>query len=159
MVGDFARGQGLLVLVRNRATTGKSRTGAVVADRPVVSTRKNTRVPVISVTDVTSVPSERSSLIGSLDQLLVCSVSVGVSHVVQHGDAERSRVTGRTTSLETEDIRLGSAVGGRNLVVVGGVRLQTVDANLMEELTALGDRLDLGARGSAVVARFISTWR
>lgn len=157
LVGDFARGQGLLVLLWQRATAGKCRTGAVVADRPVVGTSKYTRVPVIGVTEVTSVPGECSSFSGSLDQLLVCAMSIGVSHIIQYSDAERTRVTGRTASLEAEDLRLGGAIGGRDLVVVGGVGLQTVNAHLVEELTALGDRLDLGAGRSTVVSKPVST--
>lgn len=143
LIGDFASWQGLLVLLWERTTAWKCRTGAVVADGPVVGTSQDARVPVIGVTEVTSVPGKRSSFSGSLDQLLVCAMSIGVSHIIQNSDAERARVTGRTASLEAEDLRLGGAIDGGNLVVVGGVGLQTVNANLVEELTALGDCLDL----------------
>lgn len=152
LVGNLALGEGLLVLVGDGTAAGQSTAGAVVANGPVIFTRQNTRVPVVSIADITTVPSESSTLAGSLGQVLVSTVGIGVAHVVQDSHAELLRVTGLLGGLEAQDFGRGGAIGGRNLVVIGGARAKVVERDLMEELTALGDGLDLGARRSAVVA-------
>lgn len=152
LVGDFALGQGLLVLVRDGSTTGQGSAGAVVADRPVILAGQNARVPVISITYVSTVPGKRGTLVGGLDQILVGAMSVGVAHVVDDSHAELLVIAGLLGGLEAQDLRLGGAIGSRDLVVVGVASLEVVDGNLVEELTALGDSLDLRARRGAVIA-------
>lgn len=143
LVGNLALGEGLLVLVGDGTAAGQSTAGTVVANGPVIFTRQNTRVPVISIADITTVPSESSTLAGSLRQVLVSTVGIGVAHVVQDCHAELLGVTSLLGGLEAQDLGRSGAIGSRDLVVVGGARAKVVERDLVEKLTALGDGLDL----------------
>ena len=99
--GDWGRLEG------RRGELGR---GTVDADGPVGLARQDTGVPIISVRDVTTVPSKGNTAVGSSDQVRVSATSVGISHVVQHGDAERLGVTSSTCSGKAEHGRRGSAV-------------------------------------------------
>jgi hypothetical protein len=79
-------------------------------------------------------------------------MSISVTHVVQHGHTELLVITSLLGGLEAHDLRLGGAIGSSNLVVVSGARVEFFERNLVEEFTALGDSLDLGARWSAAVS-------
>jgi hypothetical protein len=79
-------------------------------------------------------------------------MGISVAHIVQDSNAELLGVTGLLGGLKAQDIGRGGTIGSRNLVVVGGACIQVVERDLVEELTALGDGLDLGARWSAVIA-------
>lgn len=151
LVGDFALGQGFLVLIRDGATTGQGSAGAVVADRPVILAGQNARVPVISITEVSTMPGKRGTLVGGLNQILVSAMGVGVAHVVDDSHAELLMIASLLGGLETQDLRLSRAIGSRDLVIVGVASLEVVDGNLVKELTALGDSLDLRARRGAVI--------
>jgi hypothetical protein len=96
------------------------------------------------------VPGESDSLTDGLHQLLVGTTSVGVSHIVQHGDGKFGWVTGGACSGEAQDTRGRRAVGGRDLVIVRSIRPQVGDLDLMEKLAALCYGY-LGAGRGAVV--------
>ena len=150
LVGDLALGKRLLVLGGDD-TTRQLRAGAVVADGPGVLAGHDTGGPVISVTDVTAVPGE-GGFAGGLGQVLVSTLGVGVAHVVENSHGELGGVTGLAGSGEAQNLGLGCAIGGGDLVVVGLTRLEVGERDLVEELTALGDGLDLRAGRGTVVA-------
>lgn len=154
LIGDLARWQRNQILGGNRVSAGKLGRSAIVAHRPVILARQDTRRVIIGVRDVATVPSECNS-VGTgrgLEELLVGSTGVGITHVIQHSDGEGFRVTGRTARGEAQDIRSSCAIGRYNLVVVGRVCLQASDLHIMEELTALCD-YDLRARGRTIIAK------
>jgi hypothetical protein len=97
------------------------------------------------------VPGKRSALIGGLDELLERAPCIGVAHVIQNGDTERTAISRALSSLEAQDFRLSGAVGGRNLVVVRCSGFKLVEADFVEELAALSNGLDFGARWRAVI--------
>lgn len=150
LVGDLASRQRLLVLIGD--TAGQLTAGAIVADGPVRLASHDTGGPIISVTDVTTVPGE-GSLASSLSQVLVGTLGVGVAHIVQDSNAELGGVTSLAGSGETQDLGLGGAIGGRDLVVVGLARLEVGEGDFVEVLAALGDSLDLRARGGTVITK------
>lgn len=96
-------------------------------------------------------PGKGNAVVNGLGELVESTASVGVAHVVENSDREALLVTSTAGSGELEDIGGSGAVGGLDLVVVGGVLLEAADLDLMEVLGALGDG-GLGARRSTVVA-------
>ena len=80
---------------------------------------KPTLEPVVGVTGITTVPRESDSSVDSLDELGVGSLGIGVSHVVDDSDGERSLVTGSRSGGEGKGRRGGGAVSSGNVVVVG----------------------------------------
>jgi hypothetical protein len=151
LVRDFSSGKRGLVLVRDRTSSGKSRAGAVIAHGPVVSAGKDTGVPVIRVTDVTPVPRESSSLRDSLENFTMGAMRVGVAHIVEHSNAEWSPITSGPSRREAQHFGLCGTIGTGDLIVVRGIRLQMLEGDLVEELAALGDRLDCRTGGCPVV--------
>lgn len=156
LVGDFSRGQRHLVVVRDGSRAWEGRVGAIVADRPgIVASqlaRENAGVPIISIRDITAVPGKGDTIfiVNCLDQLLPGTLSVGVTHVVEDRNGEWLLVTSLAGSGEAQDIGGGGAIGGGDLIVVGGIFLQSRDLDFVEELRALGDH-DLGARWRTVI--------
>lgn len=107
--------------------------GAVIANRPIRQlAREDPRIPVVSIGDVTTVPSKRN-FVHRFGEILICSLGVGVSHIVQDGNCKRRPVAGLTGGLEAQDIRFGCTIRRRNLVVVSGIRLQSSNLHIMEE--------------------------
>jgi len=147
LVGDLASGErNVNVLGWIWRTTWKGGGAAIVAHWPCVWSsqiaRKNSGVPVVGVGDVTTVPSEGNTVVYGLAKVLVGTVGVGVSHVVQHSNGELGVGTGGATSPERESLRLSGTVGCCDVVVVLGVSLEAGDLNVVEELAALCDRCD-----------------
>lgn len=106
--------------------------------------------------DITAVPGKRSTLVGDLDELFQRASCIRVTHVIQDGHTEGATISRAMSSLEAQNLRLSSAVGGRNLVVVRCSRFEVVEADLVEELAALSDGLDFGARWRAVIPMGVS---
>ena len=140
-------------MIRVRWATWESGRGTVIADRPVAFARKNSRVPVIGIADVASVPSESKALggMGMLEKLLVSAEGVGITHVVQNRNAEWSIVTSFMSYLEAEDLRSRGAICSRNGIVIGLARLQIRNLDIVVELAALSDN-NLRAGRSAVIS-------
>lgn len=137
LVGDLARRKRSVVLLRNGTVAWELGGGTVVAKGPVALARKNTRIPVVCVTDIATVPCESETVIHSFGELLVRTLGICVAHVVQHGDAERTLAASIARSLEAQYLGSGGAVRCRDLVVVGGVRLQVRNLHVVVILAAL----------------------
>lgn len=150
LVRDLALRQRLLVLLSD--TTGQLTARTVVANGPVRLASHNTGGPIISVTDITTVPGE-SGLISCLGQVLVGTLGIGVAHIVQDGNGELGRITSLAGGGEAQDLGLGCAIGGRDLVIVGLTRLEVGQGDFVEVLAALSDSLDLRARRGTVIAK------
>ena len=97
-------------------------------------------------------PSERNASVDSLDELGVSSLGVGVTHVVQDGDTERSGITGGSSGLESESLGWGGTVTSGDCVVVGCPGLESSDLDIVEELGAKGNSVIGRARRGSVVA-------
>lgn len=131
---------------------GQLRRGAIVADGPVVLAGEHATVPVVGVAEVTAVPREAHAALGDgLDQLGIRAISVGVAHVVEHGDGEGRGAAGGGGGGEGEHRGRGGAVGRGNLVAVGRTGLEVLELDVMEELATLSSR-DQRAGRRAVVA-------
>jgi hypothetical protein len=96
------------------------------------------------------VPGESKTILNSVAEVLMSSMSVGVTHIVQDSDSELGTITSSMCSLEAQRLGLSSAVGCRNFVPVLGVWLQTSDLYLVEMLTALSDRSKGARRGTCI---------
>ena len=88
LVRDLSSGERDIVGGVIDHATRELRGGPVVADRLVIGAGQDTRVPVVRVTDVTTMPGESDSLLDSAHQLFVGTSGVGVPQVIQHGDGE-----------------------------------------------------------------------
>jgi hypothetical protein len=82
LVWDLSLWKGSLVNVWNGPSAWEFGGSAIIADGPVILARKDARVPVICVTNVTTVPGESNSLVDRPGQLLESACSVGISHVI-----------------------------------------------------------------------------
>lgn len=70
----------------------------------------------------------------------VGSISIGVTHVIDDGDGEWLFGASHRSGLEGEDIGLGGAVAGGDLIVVGLGASEVLDLHIVEVLTALRGR-------------------
>lgn len=155
LVCDLTLWEGRVVLDGNCTGSGEGSRGPVVADGPVARTWEDAGVPVISVGDVAAVPRKGDAIVDGLEELLVGAASVGVPHVVEHGDGERFLVASWSGGGEAQDARGCRAVPAGDLVVVGLSRLEAGDLHLVEELAALGDGGKGGAWRGAVVPALV----
>ena len=97
-------------------------------------------------------------VVDGLVQVFIRAGCVGVAHVVDYGNGDLTVHASSATGGEAQDVRGGGAVGGGDLVVVRGVRLEAGNLDLMEVLAALGDSGDQGAGRGAAVAGIVSCY-
>jgi hypothetical protein len=101
LVGDLTGRQWCVeVLSGVGRTTRKSGGAAVVTDRPGALTGQDTTVPIVGVRNITSMPGKSETILNSVAKVLVSSMSVGVTHVVQHSDSEFRTITRGVCSSE-----------------------------------------------------------
>ena len=93
-----------------------------------------------------------SQIVSGFGEQLVSAVGIGVAHVVQNGNRESALGTGGGGGGEFQDLRRSGAIGGRDLVVVGRVCLQSSNLDVVEELAALSDGGDQRAWRCSVVS-------
>lgn len=79
-------------------------------------------------------PCKSHAVVYSAHELLVRAVRVGVTHIVEHSDAERLLVASRASSLEAHDFGLSRAVGSWDLIEVGRVWTETLELDIVEVL-------------------------
>lgn len=157
LVRDLACWKG--VVVCRRVVSGREGSGrAVVADWPVTLAGQDAGVPVVSVTEITTVPGESDTLVDGVAELSEGALGVGVTHVVEDSHGEGSLVTSSKSGLEAQDWRCCGSIGSRNLVVVGGTGCQSCDGDIVEELTALGDCHKRAWRGSVIADEKVSVY-
>jgi len=137
LVRDLARGERDQVVRRDGKSSRKRGRCAVVADGPAIGTGEDARVPVVRIAEITTVPGECDSLVHSLIQVFVRPCGIGVAHIVQYGDRELGVVARGARCGEAQDIRRRGAVRRGNLVIVCGIRLQTLNLDFVKELAAL----------------------
>ena len=84
----------------------------------------------------------------------MCSLRIGVTHVIDDGDGERSGVSSTARSGKGQYLRWRCAIATRDLVEVGRSRAQAADLDIMEVFRTDGDLLGFRARrGSPVTGR------
>ena len=128
---------------------GEGRGATVVTDLTLF-TSKDTVVPVVSVRDVTSVPSKGKTAVGSLVEVLVCTLSVGIAHVVEDSDGELLGVVCGASCGEAQGLGSCGPIAGRDGVVVSGSRLEVLEQDVVEVLAAHGGHGN-GTRWSTVI--------
>lgn len=73
-------------------------------NRPGVLTRKDSTIPIIGVGEISAMPCKGKAFIDGFHQLLVSTLGIGVSHIIQYGDGELGWVSGSTRSGEAHDL-------------------------------------------------------
>lgn len=139
LVGDFTRRERSQVFFGYRTRPRKSRAGAIVANIPVSLTGKDPRIPIISITEISTVPRKSETVVDRLVEHLVGAVGVGVTHVIQDGHGKGALCAGGAAGGEAEGVGGGGAVGGLDHVVISCVVLEVFQFDVVEELAALCD--------------------
>lgn len=101
-------------------------------------------------------PGKGGALVGGLDELFKRAACICVPHVVENSHAEGPTISRALSGLEAQNFRLSGTIGSRNLVVVRCSGFKLVEADLVEELAALSDGFDFGARWRAVIPMRVS---
>lgn len=92
----------------------------------------------VGVGDVATVPDKaHGSIVDLTKHGRIGSVGVGVAHIVDDGDGKRLRIASFRGRREGENIGLGGAVAGGDLVVVCLGAGEVLDLHIVEELAAL----------------------
>ncbi len=75
---------------------------------------------------LTAMPSESGSTVGNIDQMAVGSLSVGVTHVVEHCNGEFRRLAGIWRGLEAQSRRGRCTIACSDGVVVSATSFEVV---------------------------------
>ncbi len=116
---------------------GEGRGTTVVADLTLLAS-KNTVIPVVSVRDITAMPSKGNTAVHSLVEVLICTLSVGVAHVVEDSDRELLGIACSASCGEFQGLGSGGTIARRDGVIVGGSRLEVLEQDVVKVLAAHG---------------------